>query len=236
MITRDDDQELGQRTRKGSQPAGPSLRRCCTRRCDCLTNPPLPGSDSIPPRRPPRGIRRSRVIQAKAKMMQEPNPAKLVVISGVLTGQVYPLDSTTTTFGRDTSNTSVYRTRRCPGSTASSASSRRRAYATSGAPTARLSTAGRFSVSCSPRATASRRAGVCYSWYVMLPLFGAWSHSTRTRRYAPTTSLVPSDVVYHRAAGAVPPDCIATAPEGAAGDQHCHPCDSRRRASSSANS
>ena len=37
--------------------------------------------------------------------MQEPNPAKLVVISGILTGQVFPLESTTTTFGRDASNT-----------------------------------------------------------------------------------------------------------------------------------
>ena len=37
--------------------------------------------------------------------MQEPSPAKLVIISGILTGQVFPLESTTTTFGRDASNT-----------------------------------------------------------------------------------------------------------------------------------
>src|SRR6186713_2915836 len=36
--------------------------------------------------------------------MQEPSPAKLVVISGELTGQVYPLETTTVTFGRDSSN------------------------------------------------------------------------------------------------------------------------------------
>ena len=36
--------------------------------------------------------------------MQEPIPAKLVVISGELTGQVYPLETTTVTFGRDSSN------------------------------------------------------------------------------------------------------------------------------------
>ena len=36
--------------------------------------------------------------------MQDPIPAKLVVISGELTGQVYPLETTTVTFGRDSSN------------------------------------------------------------------------------------------------------------------------------------
>src|SRR3954463_7303436 len=36
--------------------------------------------------------------------MQEPVPAKLVVISGVLTGQVFPLEAAEITFGRDASN------------------------------------------------------------------------------------------------------------------------------------
>ena len=36
--------------------------------------------------------------------MQDPIPAKLVVISGELTGQVYPLETTKVTFGRDSSN------------------------------------------------------------------------------------------------------------------------------------
>ena len=36
--------------------------------------------------------------------MQDPTPAKLVVISGELTGQVYPLETTKVTFGRDSGN------------------------------------------------------------------------------------------------------------------------------------
>jgi Nif-specific regulatory protein len=40
----------------------------------------------------------------EGKPMQEPTPAKLVVISGVLTGEVFPLDAGEITLGRDSSN------------------------------------------------------------------------------------------------------------------------------------